>query len=440
MISSAPQRSTPCSTEARSFGPFRALLSTVCLLAALNGCTVAMPVTEDTPRIPVRHFFDAPPEYQAVRASPDGTQLARLVEQGSGLNLVVTDWATGQERPVTQFESARVTAFFWASNERLVFYLGDARNLMAVDADGGRRRQLNPEGRILQVIHPLPAEEDRILVAEYLPGSDSSAVHSLGLMSGNLLTLLKGPQGAWPESWFMDRDGSVRAITVTDEANRRLLATTDHGWVEAATQQRWNPDMQWLNVPLDNGAGLAARTRDTATTITPEVEILHFDVTTGQVGAALGRIEGTLCCRVVSEPLNGRLSAVFASRGQSEQGLLVSEPLEAWLADHRQSNPGQEPRLLSVSEGGRFALVASDSVVRRPDYLWVDVTSGETRSLANVPDAVTAIAQSSAVVVRDIPVQARRSGFAFDMRSPGPAAVPTQPQVDRTGISSAGGK
>lgn len=446
MILFARPRSTPCSTDRirrppRSVPHASTLGLAIVATQFLIACATAPPVATEVRRIPVQHVFDQPAEYQAYRLSPDGRRLAGLVVQGRAINLVVTELDSGKRHNATRLTDQAISAFFWANNERLVFYIDDARQLLAVNSNGSQPRQLNESGRILQVIHRLPDEPDFILVAEYLPASDSSEVHTLNLMNGRTLTRHLGPPGGWPAEWHTDTDGVIRGATVYSGDQRLLLAHLSEpgGWQLVHTDRRWSPAMRLLDAPLNGPKALAMTISPTGINATREVLIRAFDIETGAFEEEIAAFRGPLCCRVLVQPRTGALLMLAAAQGRTEQVVFLEDRMARWSQDFRAAHPGEAPRFLQTDAFANRALVATRSVLERPDYLLVELESGASRPLEAAADNIAAITTAAGRVRREIAVQESAVRFGLDMPT---SRVESggQREVDRTGIvGSAGG-
>ena len=115
-----------------------------------------------------------------MKISPDGQHLGFTVANESEVNLAIMRLAESKIIYIARFgQQQHVTEFWWSGDERLVAsvekvtgsYQGgwtvpDDERLLAFNADGGRLVRLDDVfSGSLEVIHPLPSDPNRIIVA-----------------------------------------------------------------------------------------------------------------------------------------------------------------------------------------------------------------------------------------------------------------------------------
>jgi len=114
------------------------------------------------------------PKISNVKVSPNGEYLALLSPSNGFLNIIVIELETNRAQQVTAVKDQNITHFFWANNERILFYLNkegrQSPNILGVNRDGTKPRKLSRptvESRKLrytQLLSLFPQEENKVLV------------------------------------------------------------------------------------------------------------------------------------------------------------------------------------------------------------------------------------------------------------------------------------
>lgn len=387
--------------------------------------------------IRLQHAFDGPATHRVLQLSPDGRRVAALQSQGEAINLVVTELSGARQWQATAFRQRRVAGFMWAGNERLVFYLEDTRNLLAVDRDGGRQRVLNPDGRLLQVVRRLPGEPNRLLVAEYDPGARRANLLHLDTVSGRSRRLAKGPPGQWPSLWFTDRRGQLRGCVVNDGTRLDLwhYRAQDRAWNVSRSEAVATASLIPVDAPAEGSmvyAWVAAGA--------PPHGVHGIDLATGRVGEAVADLPGLGCCAALVSAGDERPVAFYSAPGLP-WGVSYLDPRAETAATRAEALlEGRRARFLQWLEGAQRALLMAVSPVQDPDYYLLDMESGALSLLASAPAVLTPLrALQQEVREEFVLVNNRRPVFEASMTElPGPGrpavdAVSSRPATTGTG-------
>lgn len=208
----------------------------VTVLRVLALCVSAFAVStinaQPVPEIPVETLFKKP-EYRSLIFSPDQKFMAALMPINSRYNLVIIDLEKRNANRVTNFDKADVLAFWWASNDRLLFSTGDmlqlAANagdggLFAVDKDGKNSRVLiqpaaDKQGqyvnRVTSYEGRIKDNKEEVIVSSNDRSADSSDLYKMNIYTGRK-SLLSFDSPGKVSAWVLDRDNEPRAAYRVD--------------------------------------------------------------------------------------------------------------------------------------------------------------------------------------------------------------------------------
>ncbi len=246
--------------------PFRNLLITLGALALLSLQVAA------ADSIPTREFV-ANSQVNNMKISPDGEHVALTYEEGTQVKLAVMNLA--DENIISSFEfgtNMHVLNFWWNSNTRLVMSVGEvtgvldnmgrAQKLYAADRDGDRRREIfdsSVSGRFA-MLHPLPEDDRRILIARY-HGADRGVprANRLDTYDGDMRPAAGLPTDNDIVALVADNDGEVRGAAAVswgdalDERELRIHVRDDDGWRQLQVESRRpSPAISFLGFSADN--------------------------------------------------------------------------------------------------------------------------------------------------------------------------------------------
>jgi dipeptidyl aminopeptidase/acylaminoacyl peptidase len=175
-----------------------------------------------------------PPQFSQVTLSPNGKYLAVATPIKGRLNLAVVDLDTRAATGLTSFDKFDVIDVSWASNDRLLFSLGQANSptgpgqfdgggFFVVSRDGKEFRKLAPTvlemrnsgqqvPRHMRLLRRVPGNPDEVIVAANLRSSDAEDVYRLDLRNGrtSLVTDTRPERAA---DWILDDKLEPRVAT-----------------------------------------------------------------------------------------------------------------------------------------------------------------------------------------------------------------------------------
>ncbi len=218
--------------------------STICTVWLLLFCGLLWMRAD---QIPVEDFF-RDPEFRNFQVSPDGTHLAFLGPWERRTNIFVYEIATGDARRVTAFRDSQIRDFFWANDERLLFYVEESGfeasiGIFAVDRDGRRSRVLVPPAeavvnvsviRQTVVIDRLKDDPEHVLVVNNERRLDYPDVFMLNIYREPRRRMAGARRGASTaiaaqevernpgtvRGWFTDQQGRLRLGIRSNRENR----------------------------------------------------------------------------------------------------------------------------------------------------------------------------------------------------------------------------
>jgi len=215
-------------TAARSGSRFACLSWLVLPLLLLAGAAAAQAP------IPIESIFRRP-AYSNVQLSPDGSKLAAVIPIGGRGNLAIVDLKRMKAHPVTNFNDADVSGYFWINNGRLLVDIADLSDAsgqptlsarVAVNADGSDLVRL-PLG--FSTLFRFGDENGAMLVSKRQRSRQSPDVYRLDSITGKeqLLTF-ENPGNVI--RWVVDGKGDVRlAVRYDEKANLREVHYRSRG-------------------------------------------------------------------------------------------------------------------------------------------------------------------------------------------------------------------
>jgi dipeptidyl aminopeptidase/acylaminoacyl peptidase len=220
--------------------------------------------------LPVEYFFKNY-EFSQVSLSPDGKHLAAIAPVGSSRNLVVVDRSTMKPIAVTSLTKRDVSAYQWANNERLLFYVEEDGNeslaLNAVNIDGSKPRVLTKASKGIQLIprytrmvDRLKTDDRHVIVVSNQRRAQFPDLYRMDIYNGKKKRLTSNPGNI--TGWGMDWDYKIRAATRQivkkdkSDASSELLyrATEDDPWKVLATTRLKEEGTGFAGFTADNKA------------------------------------------------------------------------------------------------------------------------------------------------------------------------------------------
>lgn len=198
---------------------------------------LAAAVAENQPSVAT---FLAPPQYEFLRLSPDGRQLATVTTHEFAEHVALIDLATMRPSLAVSFDDAEALSMEWKGNERLLFlvrnYHGETY-FRAYHLPSRKISRLSSFNRnILNVAHPLPGDPEHMIVSSVT--GTGVALQRYNIVTGKHTTLEKNP--GYVDQWLVDRTG--RAVAGFGEMNDHWFLLT-----------RPEPSAAWTKVSLGHG-------------------------------------------------------------------------------------------------------------------------------------------------------------------------------------------
>jgi dipeptidyl aminopeptidase/acylaminoacyl peptidase len=218
---------------------FRQLRFAPLLAALLMVCNVAMAAKE----VPVEDFFKRS-GYSSFQLSPDGKYLAAITPVNNRRNIAVINLETREARAVTGIKERDISGFFWANNDRILFYMDKDGNesfgIFAVNKDGSKYRvliepaetQIKGGSRIVRtasVINTLKEEDEYVLVSVPRIYQDTviQDVKKMNIMSGRSSMVERNPGTI--SGWITNYTGEVVGAVGTVEGENEVLFRKSQG-------------------------------------------------------------------------------------------------------------------------------------------------------------------------------------------------------------------
>ena len=218
---------------------FRQLRFAPLLAALLMVCNVAMAAKE----VPVEDFFKRS-GYSSFQLSPDGKYLAAITPVNNRRNIAVINLETREARAVTGIKERDISGFFWANNDRILFYMDKDGNesfgIFAVNKDGSKYRvliepaetQIKGGSRIVRtasVINTLKEDDDYVLVSAPRIYQDTviQDVKKMNIMSGRSTMVERNPGTI--SAWITNYTGEVVGAVGTVDGENEVLFRESEG-------------------------------------------------------------------------------------------------------------------------------------------------------------------------------------------------------------------
>jgi len=173
-------------------------------------------------KLPLDHFFKNP-EYAGFQISPNGKELAAMVNINGRMNLAVIDLKSRQSRAITSVTSQDVSGFLWATNERILFFMdkdgSESFGIFAINTDGSQPRTLveplasviksggKSKLRIVRVLDILKDDPERVLVSSNERRASYPEVFKMNIFNGKARIVQRNKGDI--TNWFTDWDGRV---------------------------------------------------------------------------------------------------------------------------------------------------------------------------------------------------------------------------------------
>jgi len=391
------------------------------LLCPLLLAGLALPVNADEPT--TRDFFEHA-KIRAIKLSPDGAHAAFTYEEGSQVKLAVMNL---EEREITAAfglgENQHVLNFWWASNTRVVKSVGEvtgnldntgrAAHLYAADIDGSNREQIFRAQRSgFQVLHPLPEDEDYILIAKYhFADEGQPKAHKLHVYHGRTQYLQDQPD-AWNIRRLMaDNSGKLRiAVELVqgdsvDDRKITLHVKHDDEWRKLDLDAERQPvDISMIGFSGDNSQAYFLSNHDMAED--DRLGAFRYDFDTGQAELLYRHPEVDISGGIYGS--DGSVLGVVTRFGPARYTFfddVAEHNDEAVLLQRLMlSFPGQDVSVSSYSGDGELAAVRVSGDRNPGEFYLFNTRTMEARFLAaTLPD----LPKEALVPMETVEIEAR---------------------------------
>lgn len=349
--------------------------SRLLVLCALLLTAWVLPLTADT--IPAEQLFGKS-LVRSMKISPDGQHVALTYEEGSEVKIAVME-LDGQDI-VSGFEfgdNMHVLNFWWGSDTRVVMSVGEVTGnldnrgrpsaLYAANIDGTRRQQIfEMVTSRYQVLHPLPDDEQNILIARYhFADEGEPKANLLDMYDGELDFLGNQPVDPDMRGLIADNDGNLRVAAAVkqgdtlDDVEIRLYARINDEWetIDIDSDRR-RPTIDFLGFSADNEQAYFSSNHDMPTG--DRMGVFRFDFNTRQIEPVYRHdivdVQGLL--RTPSDKVMG----AWASFGPADYSLF-DDQVEALPEDARMlagllnSFPNDNVFVTSSTRDGKLAII-----------------------------------------------------------------------------------
>ncbi|WP_376690484.1 alpha/beta hydrolase family protein [Wenzhouxiangella sp. EGI_FJ10409] len=400
--------------------PYRLRIAALTVLVALLYLPLVAAET-----IPTRQFVDHS-DIRDMRISPDGKHVALTYEEGTQVKLATM--ALEDMDIIASFEfgeNQHVLQFWWGSNERLVMSVGEvtgnldntgrAQQLYAADLDGQKRREIFDTSvrGAYQMLHPLPDDDRRILLARY-HGADRGEprpIH-IDMYDGELR-----PAGGLPVdndivALVADNDGNLRGAAALewgdslDDREFRLHVRHEDEWRQVQLQpERPSATVDFLGFSSDNDQVYFSSNHDM-----PEDDrlgVFRYDFNSGET-ELLYRHEDMDVSGLIRGP-GGEILGASTRFGPMNYHLFDDKVEDQKrsvqiISGLVQAFPGNDVTLTSASEDGERAIVWVRGDRNPGEFYLLETETMEMRFLmAALPD----LPKDALVSMKPVTIEAR---------------------------------
>jgi dipeptidyl aminopeptidase/acylaminoacyl peptidase len=205
-------------------------------LTLLTYSSSALSYSQGAQVLPISAYGDLP-QYNQVKLSPNGKNLALLKNINGSLFLIVVDIKTGAQQHILQSDNLKITLnwYTWANNDVLLFSAGYSSRQGSVKYTETRlyKHDLTSDEGMSLVVKPrvsrkenlaqfqdniislLPNEPDSILMAIDYDKANSPSVYKINLKTKQRLRIKK--YKSYITDWYSDQQGKIRVALGKDE-------------------------------------------------------------------------------------------------------------------------------------------------------------------------------------------------------------------------------
>lgn len=367
------------------------VLSTV-LLAVLM---IQNAVAED---LPLDYFFKNP-EFAGFQLSPNGKELAAMVNLNGRMNLAVIDLKTRKSRAITNEKKQDVSGFMWATNERILFFMdkdgSESFGIFGINTDGSMARTLveplasvirsgdRSRLRIVQVLDILEDDPERVLVSSNERRAANPDVFKMDIMTGRTVLVEKNTGDI--TNWFTDWDGNLVGAGFQDEldAGFMLLRNPEEDEWETIVRSRFDAaSFTPAGIKGDGETGYVS------SNLTPEGEvrdksaIYEYNFKTKTFGKMIYELPDADCCSLILNKKKRDMIGVTYMVGKPEQ--VYFDPY--WkniMSAINKALPDTTNQFISLDDQETIGVLAALSSTQPPKYYLFDFVNKKLEWMAN---------------------------------------------------------
>jgi len=367
------------------------------LLAAVVFSVVSIQ-TVSAEEFPLEYFFKNP-EFAGFQVSPDGKDLAAMVNLKGRMNLAVMDIETRKSQAITNVKSQDVSGFMWATNERILFFMdkdgSESFGIFAVNKDGSYPRTLveplasviasngASKLRIVQVLDTLESEPEWVLVSSNERRASYPDVFKMNIMNGKTQLIQRNPGNV--TGWFTDWDGKVVGAVFQDDLKVGFKILKDGSEDEWETVVSSRFDMASF---LPAGIKGDGETGYVSSNLTPEGEvrdkaaIYEYNFDTQTFGKLVYEHSEIDCCGLIMNRKKRDMVGVAYMVGEPEQ--VFFDPVwKARMDAINRALPDTMNAFTSFDDEETIGIVAASSSTQPTKYFLFDFVNKKFEHLAD---------------------------------------------------------
>ena len=348
--------------------------------------------------LPLDYFFKNP-EFAGFQVSPNGKELAAMVNLNGRMNLAVMDIETRKARAITSVTSQDVSGFMWATDERILFFMdkdgSESFGIFAVNTDGTLPRTLveplasviasgrASELRIVAVIDVLEDEPKWVLVSSNERRAAYPDVYKMNIFNGNTVLVERNPGDI--TGWFTDWDGNVVGAVFQDELDVgfKLLRDAEEDEWEIIKQARFDdPSFVPAGIRDDGETGYVS------SNLTPDGEtrdksaIYEYNFKTKTFGKLVYEHDEVDCCGLIQNRKMRDMIGVAYMVGKPEQ-VYLDPKWKARMDAINRALPNTYNQFTSFDHEETIGIVAATSSTQPTKYYLFDFVKQKFEHLAD---------------------------------------------------------
>jgi len=348
--------------------------------------------------LPLDYFFKNP-EFAGFQISPNGKELAAMVNLNGRMNLAVMDLKDRKARAITNVTTQDVSGFMWANNERILFFMdkdgSESFGIFAVNTDGSLPRTLveplesviksggRSKLRIVQVLDILEDEPEYVLVSSNERRAAYPDVFRMNIMSGRTQLVQRNPGNV--VGWFTDWDGNVMGAAFQDELETgfMLLRNPAEDEWETVVRTRFDaPSFMPAGITGDGENGYVTSNLTPAGETRDKSAIYEYNFKTGAFGKLVYEHDVVDCCALIQNRKKRDMVGVSYMVGTPEQ--VFFDPRWKSIMDAiDRALPDTSNRFVSFDDAETVGVLAAISSTQPTRYYLFDFENNKLEWMAD---------------------------------------------------------